>query len=1316
MDRIGLLVELMGNEKAIRSLRQLHQLSESLKNKRLQLRVDKNEIQKEMNSVRRQLDQLYKYRRTLSIKFDQAEIHRVNKEIQDLTDKLHELQRTSNEIQVGVNYNNLGLQAIRETVSEARTLQDILGSIGSGFSSIGSGLQRMGSLFNTNIMDYAKQFLTWGVTDNIMGNLQSAATRFDTLNTYSKYLEIIGVNASDADRALSNIDQAVQGLPIGLDKAAFQARRYAMYLGGDMEKAQNLVIGLNQALIAGGAPEYMRTTAEYEIDRLLATGDLATSRQWMALLNGLGTSTVFLKDQLGYADKSLEEFVSDMTSSDGPISGQQFLEGMMALADDKNLNEKIKIYKSTLESGMSNIHYAFVRGIQHIYSAVDEYFQGAHGMTISDYLYEGRDMINQAFQGVVDWINENPDQMAAAFERLHGLVDRVAAFDWPRLGESVIGSIEKLFDIMTFVYDHIPPSVINGFLTFSMVWASPIGKAFSALGMLFTGLSRIPVPRNFGRLTRGVTQFGRFGGALKTSLGGIARNFLGVSSFIGVIAEIGGVIFEFTKVAETISKANLRGFDRNIGTVVGFLTEGGGLAALLTGLFGVVSAVPGGAGIAGLGELLAAGFVGIIGEIGGVINEFTTVAENIAKAKLPKQAKIEELFEIIKTITSSVTDAKISLGTGWRTKQIERIMEMLQGIADTLPSLKTISEADIDTSKLNTVVQQILGAYEIIDSTIESFIGEFENRTNLWINSWADAHIIDNISDIFNELVGAIDSIGGIENKLNEYGFFSTPNGGENQTVTRIRDSLETILEMMNGVNDVISEKKGPFKVLAKKIKTGIEKDIVKNWEDTIEAITSLTDTLFQNQDTLNAFGTTQTIGGSTATMPLQVLKLNIKTLLDQISNGKDGILDDIYTKITAMGRRSEKQDWAGLGVIVGNMDSAISAIANIAQTLRNNLGFFAFAANNTGAGTFANLKTVVEGLADLKEPLLTLNDFSVDNLTENMTSINTAIDSVKGIIEKLQGMQETLQAATGEEGVVANLKKFLTDLMNAFGGADGADSTALSIEAVASAIDELKLALTDLSQVSFGDLTQSAKDATDGTNELMEKIKELAKKMTEASKNADKLKKSISDLGDTAIQKSSSFGMLINAIKRVNDTASAASSSVTALANAMASLNDKSVTLTVNTPGLDSAISGFRTLNAVSAVSGNTSRPAGISGLPVQTASTGGKIAYLARGGSPFKPKGTDTVPAMLTPGEWVINRKASKAFGDTFMQRVNSLDITGAMDALMSRSRWVPNGGISNYTTNNYDNHAIINQHFHGNKDSRSSYRRASRYIGAL
>jgi hypothetical protein len=70
------------------------------------------------------------------------------------------------------------------------------------------------------------------------------------------------------------------------------------------------------------------------------------------------------------------------------------------------------------------------------------------------------------------------------------------------------------------------------------------------------------------------------------------------------------------------------------------------------------------------------------------------------------------------------------------------------------------------------------------------------------------------------------------------------------------------------------------------------------------------------------------------------------------------------------------------------------------------------------------------------------------------------------------------------------------------------------------------------------------------------------------------------------------------------------------------------------------SLLTAEATMNRIAAIGSSTSLP-----VPqVQTAAHGGLIKYLSGGG--FAAKGTDTVPAMLTPGEFVVNAKSSRKF----------------------------------------------------------------------
>jgi len=55
-----------------------------------------------------------------------------------------------------------------------------------------------------------------------------------------------------------------------------------------------------------------------------------------------------------------------------------------------------------------------------------------------------------------------------------------------------------------------------------------------------------------------------------------------------------------------------------------------------------------------------------------------------------------------------------------------------------------------------------------------------------------------------------------------------------------------------------------------------------------------------------------------------------------------------------------------------------------------------------------------------------------------------------------------------------------------------------------------------------------------------------------------------------------------------------------------------------------------------------------------------GGKIPYKAAGGM-FKSINTDTVPAMLTPGEFVVRRFAVEKFGTENLQSINNGTYSG-------------------------------------------------------
>ena len=107
------------------------------------------------------------------------------------------------------------------------------------------------------------------------------------------------------------------------------------------------------------------------------------------------------------------------------------------------------------------------------------------------------------------------------------------------------------------------------------------------------------------------------------------------------------------------------------------------------------------------------------------------------------------------------------------------------------------------------------------------------------------------------------------------------------------------------------------------------------------------------------------------------------------------------------------------------------------------------------------------------------------------------------------------------------------------------------------------------------------------------------------------------------------------------------------------------------------------------------------------------GQGSYSASGGF-MSPKGTDVIPAMLTPGEYVQRRAAVQHFGRTFMDRINALDLNGALNAFYS-SPYATGGFVRSDNRSYRDNHAVVNQVFNSGNAS-TGFRRASRFVRAL
>ena len=840
MDRIGLLVELLGSEKVLRSLNDIAKASNELNNKKISLAVDKASLDREISGARKALADFTNQKRQIRLDMAEAskidrEIKRVKSSLDDLEKKraveihadriaiidrqalslmqrlvelekkrevllgaddlakvekkiletratLDDLTQKKHELNIEASLNAEGIRqaqgAIQELEKSAQSAKDTIASIGDVFSSIGSGLQSIGGIFDTDILSYATASLTHRAMGALLSNTQDATQRFDILNTYTGYMDIMGVASDKAADSLAKINENIQGLPIGLDQVAFQTRKYNMYLD-DVNEATDLAIGLNKALVAGGASSQMQNYAAYEIDRLLAVGKLATARQWNSLLQGLGVSTRFLKEEMGYAGLSTNEFVAQL--SDGSISTQEFLSGLESLAQSDALESALDIYRTTIESGLSNIRFAITRGKANVFAALDESLQAATGKNISGYMLDVRDALNELFAGVSEWIRANPDKLESIIERVKGIFQRLGAFDWGGLAESIGNSLGKFVDILTWIYDHIPPQLIEYFLTFAMVWATPLGKAFSAIGRLIGGLARINWPGGgiFGRMSSSMSGLGRAMGSFKD----ILKGFVGGTAFMALLAELGLVIRQYAHLVEEIGAIDTGKFSKNLPKVAELLGTSGLVTGIITAIMSIANKV-GGAGNIIIGEIETAGIFALMDYAGSIISKFTEIAQQVNDADLnsfdANYKKVESMIQKAGTAVGVITGVSGLLsatviggiaelaGTGITALIMENMRTAGELISQFTEVASEVANADMPTDA------QIARLEEVFDELEKVFSGDMmtlnidEGKLSAINDGLQTVKKVAESIDEFKEIEGIDVDFENIRNKVEE--------------------------------------------------------------------------------------------------------------------------------------------------------------------------------------------------------------------------------------------------------------------------------------------------------------------------------------------------------------------------------------------------------------------------------------------------------------------------------------------------------------------------------------------------------------------
>ena len=192
-------------------------------------------------------------------------------------------------------------------------------------------------------------------TNLLTSSLDGAITRYDTLHTYPKVMNSLGYSTQDAEASVSKLNAAVQGLPTSLSDIVKNAQVMTS-VTGNMDKATDTAIALNDALLSSSASTEDAARATQQYSQMLATGkpDLES---WRTLQETMSPALTKVAKKLGITSGNTMELYNAM--KDGKISFDDFNTALIECDTEVGgFADTAQEASKTIRTGFTNIRSA----------------------------------------------------------------------------------------------------------------------------------------------------------------------------------------------------------------------------------------------------------------------------------------------------------------------------------------------------------------------------------------------------------------------------------------------------------------------------------------------------------------------------------------------------------------------------------------------------------------------------------------------------------------------------------------------------------------------------------------------------------------------------------------------------------------------------------------------------------------------------------------------------------------------------------------------------------------------------------------------
>ena len=1307
-----------------------------------------NEVIKQYKSIENEISKLEKKKTDLEIRLKNEE--NVQKDLNEVSQKIAKLESDKAEIQLQLENYNTTMSQLNNIANKVQQVQ----SFGKGLNTLGRAMTGSLKGFSNTPLGHLNHFLVQGIgysalyrmTSSFMNTISEsfsgAISRLDTIANSKRTFQAMNFDDSVVTSSLDDLESRILGLPTKLNEA-IQNVTMISSITNDLPQAVRIFDAFNNAILAFGGSQEQANRAITQFSQAMGTGKL-DARTYLSLTDaGMSPALAKVAEMLGYSSENMGEFKSAL--GEGEISLEDFTDALILLNEQgydtmkalnklakenaiKSIGSSITVAETQIEKGWGSI-------IQAINDSMDALGYG----TIPQNIARFGESVKGWMNGIADSINGNRDVFGSFLDFIttgfSKLMDVVSQFD--------LGSFVEGLESFRWVIDGLKA----GFETL-----------FNAVKSIAEFVGQGDVSKGLGRIAGGLLAFGyafRFLGTALDKGAGVFGYLAQLNSSLGMkgklakkISETSNVLSAFsgknktsstTDVSTNVKTFNLDSFKNSMANMAQMAMMAGNimlyaeaikqldeklpddLSKLVPKLATLGLVMTAMAGLsAGMGKLTSligkknelVGVVSLIGA-GGALWLFVQAIDEVNK-KVPddignfasKMANVVIAIGAMGIVVGAL-GGLASLGSGLGAvimalgeifvmtfaitlQQVaESISAMADSIEDIAVAVKKFGDTEIDSQGVSENMSIVTKALDELTSWSGGLLGALAKLAQQKIDEGNIAQASSNLNQLLDvadamqnvsniqevdaeRFETAISSIKSILETFDKYLPLPSVNTGTNNTenLTNVSEQINAISTLVSALNNFSSQGIPQFdektltttidkiKAVVTKLKEIKFPDVKagasltgENAQNLVSVLDGLVQIVPKINEVIKTVNETPVDSDAFKNALTSIADLLGSINNDLMPNGQTRIGYNLKKFIDAETVQNVVDALNNLSTLVNSASSFMQNYADKAvdwETLKENINTIMESLNGTIDGKDA-VEINTDKLATLSSAIGTFE--TITNKLETIGGKQVNFDNIDAMIDRIQTIISSLSTLTSVESantLTEQVNTLITTFQTLLTTLEGFDERFLTIG------------------TSWGNnLFQGFSDA-DVSGQCVEYIDEMIATLT-----AIDMTPVGTDYGNE----------VVNGFKNaVANMPSAISSVASSLYNYSSSFAQAGSSLG------NSFADSFN--SAVSNID--------VPDVNVEHDSRGGEVptGYFAKGG--FARRGTDTIPAMLTPGEFVIKKKAVEKVGVPFLKKINSLDLKGAFKDLVSaRNNEFTNTTyhktIIKNTTNNTDNRSI-------------------------